>query len=448
MKALFAILRSRGRTRQTDLRIGTGDRPFTTPKPPTMLDAGGGRNMEAHGKTGVAVLPFTDLTPHPDHPYLADGFGRDLAQVLSLNPSFFAEVIEVPHAEWAVEGTTVRVDHNLIVEGALARANRRLNVDMRVIECSSGNILWSDRFSTPLEQAAMLQDDIAEAIAGAVTATPYFLRSAERPAGTSCAAAWALRQAARALLHDGPNFACLAGAVRLFAHASRLDPLYADAKIGLAETLCLRTLLLCAPDAADDSARRDRAHEAAEVLSPSHAELPFIRGLKELDGGQPGRAVLALERSVRITSIMIPARIFLSIAEARSGRLRAARSDAAVAFRRAGRPGWTALADYARAEAALARGANHEAEAAISDALEAAGRPAAAPPPILLLRSLFLAGRGDRKAARELVADHWPVDLPPPDADTVKAWLDALPGRVGDAKSWLDDVIGPLSRGN
>lgn len=447
MKHLLAFLRPRGSSPGRELRIGTGDLTAAARRSRTMLDTGT-RRTEALGKTGIVLLPFTDLTPDPDHPYLADGFTRDLAQMLSLNPSFFADVIEVPHSEWSVEGAAIRIEPNLMIEGALARVDWRLNVDVQVVECSSGDILWSDRFSTPLDQVAMLQDDIAEAIAGAVISTPYFLQSSERPAGTACAAAWALRQAARGLLHEGPDCIGLAGAVRLFALASRLDPLYADAKIGLAETLGLQLLLLSSPDVPGDRARRDRVHDAAEVLSPSHAELPFVRGLNELDAGRPERAILALERSVRVNAIMIPARIFLSLAEARSGRVRAARSDAAIAFKRAGRPGWTALADYARAEAALARGAAQDAETAISEAVAASGGPSAALPPVLLLHSLLLAGRGRQDAARALLADHWPKDLPPPDAATVEPWLDALPGQISHRKAWLEDVIGRLSRGN
>ncbi|MFP4005051.1 MAG: hypothetical protein ACLFV8_14850, partial [Alphaproteobacteria bacterium] len=122
--------------------------------------------------------------------------------------------------------------------------------------------------------------------------------------------------------------------------------------------------------------------------------------------------------------------------------------DAAFAFKRAGRPGWTALADYARAEAALARGADHDAEAAIEEAFEATGGRSGVPLPVLLMRSLFLAGHGKRDAASAVLTDYWPQDLPPPGRREVKAWLDSLPGKIGHGERWLDEVIGPLSRGN
>jgi TolB-like protein len=448
VKSLFAFLRPHSGS--TELQIGAAAqrRAGRTGRPRTLFTDRPGGGTDAHGKTGIAILPFTDLAPDPDHPYLADGFRRDLAQILSLNPSFAAEAVDVPHTETAVEGAAISLDQNLLAEGAIARIGRRLNVDIQIVECSSGEVLWSDRFSAPLEQVAALQDDIAEAVAGAVSATPWFLLSGLEPAGTSCAAAWALRQAARGLLHDGPNPHCLESAVRLFALSCRMDPLYADAKIGLAETLCLRPLLLAAPDPAADRARRDAVEDAARILSPSHAELPFIRGLKDLDTGRPDTAALELERSVRVPAIMIPARIFLSIAEARSGRARAARQDAARAFRHSGRPGWTALADYARAEAALARGAADDARSAVLAAITAAGGPGAAPAPVLLLHSLLLAGQNDRDGARTLLAEHWPADLPLPAAGAVETWVEALPGKAVPGKRWLDEIFGPFSRGN
>lgn len=444
------LSRLRSQAAETELRIGS-----RKPRPPgrpvrirTVFDTGTAAHVEMREKAGVAILPFTDLAPWADFPYVADGFARDLAQLISLNPSFFAEVLDVPHAESSVEGAAVAVEQDLLLEGALARVDRRMNVETRVIECSSGDILWSDRFWAPLERVALLQDDIAEAVTGAVASTPYFLRAVSRPAGTSCAAAWALRQAARTLLHQGPDAAGLDGAVRLFSHSSRLDPLYADAKIGLAEALSLRPLLMMAPDGDADRARRDAVLDAAEILSPSHVELPFIRGLKELDSGRPANAALALARSVRVAAITIPARIFLSIAEARSGQARAARNDAVLAIRRAGRPGWTALADYARAEAALARGAVQEAEAAVEAAIKAVGGPAQAPPLVLLMRSLLLAQQGHLDSARLLLVEHWPCGLAMPVAATVRPWLDALPGGVSRTADWLEQVIGRVSREN
>lgn len=443
MKRLLAFLRPR--PRQDDLRIGakTPHAPKPSLRVRTMLEAGT-PPARPSDKTGIAVLPFTDLTPHPDHPYLADGFGRDVAQVISLNPSFFAEMVELPHTESAVEGTAVLVEHNLLLEGAIARKDRSLNISIRVIECTSGDILWSDRFSARFEGVADLQETIAEAVTGTVRSTPYFLHVETLPSGTSCAAAWALRQGARSLLHVGPESSCLDGAVRLLSHACRLDPLYADAKIGLAETLSLRPLLLVASDAGADRTRRDAILNAAEVLAPSHTELPFIRGLKELDADNPAKAALALERSTRVAAIMIPARIFLSIAEARSGRARAARSDAAIAFKRAGRPGWTALADYARAEAALARGTAGEAEAALEAGIAAAGGAGKAPLLVLTLYSLLLYERGERASAREILRDHWPNGLPPR-RDHIAPWLSALPGKIRTGQSWLQQIIRDLS---
>lgn len=415
-----------------DISIGAGCGSAPTLRKRTYFDTRTARQVDMAARAGIAILPFTDLAPQSDHPYLADGFARDLAQILSLNPSFAAECVTDVHNETATRGAPVKIVQPLLLEGALRRNGRRLIAMMRMVETASGDILWADRFASELDRIAAMQDEIAEAIAGAISSTPYFLAPDLTPVGTHSTAAWALRRAARFVLDVGPDPASLDGAVRLFTHSAALDPGYANAKVGLAETLTLRLLLLSSPAPGEDRIRCAAVTESCRNIAPRHAELNFVRGMMELDSGNSPDAVRLLKRAARITGIAVPARIFLGIARARSGRAQLAREDAALAIRRAGRPGWAALADYAKAEALLARGDWGDAEAA----LDTAAQVAEAPPVIHLLYSLVLAERGAWELSRKYLAA-LPPDMTRPGRDALERWISALPAAFSQDRSWL-----------
>lgn len=101
----------------------------------------------------------------------------------------------------------------------------------------------------------------------------------------------------------------LADAERFFREAIDLDPAFALAYVGLADTLTLQTENSGAPGKATLS-KAERAVSEALELDPNLAEAWASFGLISMDRLQPDRAETMLRRSIELDPNYAPARLW------------------------------------------------------------------------------------------------------------------------------------------
>jgi serine/threonine-protein kinase len=129
----------------------------------------------ADDRASVAVLPFADMSPARDHEYFSDGLAEEVINVLAQIPAL--RVI-ARTSSFAFKGRNADVREvartlgvSQVLEGSVRRAGDRIRVTAQLITARDGSHLWSERYDRDLADVFAVQDEIAAAIARALTAT-------------------------------------------------------------------------------------------------------------------------------------------------------------------------------------------------------------------------------------------------------------------------------------
>ncbi len=186
----------------------------------------------------IAVLPFTDMSPEQDQGYFSDGISEELLNVLvkvkglkvaSRTSSFTYKGSNQSLAEIASE---LKVDH--VLEGSVRKADNRIRITAQLIDASTDRHLWSESFDRELVDIFTIQDEIANAIVGALRTELGILEASpviEVKADTDNLDAYELYLKARSLFLAREQ---LEVSISLFEQAVAIDPGFARAWEGLA----------------------------------------------------------------------------------------------------------------------------------------------------------------------------------------------------------------------
>ena len=134
--------------------------PATAPQAPLPLP----------DKPSIAVLPFQNMSGDPEQEYFADGMVEDIITALSRFKSLF---VIARNSSFTYKGKAVDVRAGgrelgvrYVLEGSVRRAANRIRVTAQLIDSSSGNHVWADKYDGPIENLFELQDQITEAVVG------------------------------------------------------------------------------------------------------------------------------------------------------------------------------------------------------------------------------------------------------------------------------------------
>jgi len=123
----------------------------------------------------VAVLPFVNMSDDKENEYFSDGISEELLNVLvrvkglrvpSRTSSFTFKDSKLKLAEI---GRELQVDH--ILEGSVRKSGERIRVTAQLIEVNTDTHLWSETYTRQLDDIFAVQDEIAQAIVGALKIT-------------------------------------------------------------------------------------------------------------------------------------------------------------------------------------------------------------------------------------------------------------------------------------
>lgn len=274
--------------------------------------------------TSVAVLPFADLSPAADRAYLGAGLTEELRSALSrlsgLRVAGRSSSLLFVGDEVDARAAGRRLGVAAVVEGSVRVEGDRLRVTAQLTDTRTGYQRWSGQFDRRVSDVLAVQGELARTVARSLGAT---LGGAAPPLATP-----------RGTRHPQAHDLYLRGrfawnsrtsegmrqALRAFEGAIALDPSYANAYAGLADTWQLL------PDYDGENARGAlaRAKTAAlraialdSSLAEAHTSLGALRDDYDRD-----RA--AAERSYRQAILLNPqyptARHWLALHLADEGR--------------------------------------------------------------------------------------------------------------------------------
>jgi len=120
----------------------------------------------------IAVLPFANASNDPEEEYFSDGVTEEIINVLSRVPglqvagrtSSFTFKGQTRDPQWI--GGQLQVGH--ILEGSLKTSASQLHITARLVNAGDGSAIWSEKYDRDLEDIFDVQEEIAQAILGAV----------------------------------------------------------------------------------------------------------------------------------------------------------------------------------------------------------------------------------------------------------------------------------------
>src|SRR5579863_4613429 len=187
-------------------------------------------------RVGICVLPFANMSGDQEQEYFSDGITEDIITdlskvsglaVVSRNSAF---TYKGKHVDVTKVARELKVGH--VLEGSVRKSGGRVRITAQLVDGSSNDHLWAERYDRDLNDIFTLQDEISEAI---VKALKLKLLPEEKKAieqrGTDNVEAYNLYLMARQSYVTGHEAdARRADAIiRLCSRATQIDPRYSRA---------------------------------------------------------------------------------------------------------------------------------------------------------------------------------------------------------------------------
>jgi adenylate cyclase len=121
-------------------------------------------------RPSIAVLPFATTTAEDE--YLGDGISDDVITALCKKRWLF---VIARNSAFSFKGRPVEIGQiarqlgvAYLLTGSLRRSGERVRISVQLVEGETGTSLWAERYDRDLVDILALQDEIAEAVAGAI----------------------------------------------------------------------------------------------------------------------------------------------------------------------------------------------------------------------------------------------------------------------------------------
>jgi TolB-like protein len=323
----------------------------------------------------IAALPFVNLSGDIEQEYFTDGVVEDIITALSRIRWLF---VIARNSSFTYKGRAVDVKQvgrelgvRYVLEGSVRKAAHKVRITGQLIDASTGGHLWAERFESALDDIFELQDQVTEAVVGAIApqleraeidrakrkptesldAYDYYLRGmAHLHLGSRESIGAALGQFNHALMRD-PNFASayamaawcyfwrkvngwLTDRPGEIAEGARLARRAVD--LGRDDAVALtrggHALAILTGDVAGGIALLDRAL----LLNPNLASAWFLAGFLRTWNGEPDGAIAHFAHAMRLSPLdpeLYRMQAGLAAAHLFAGRFDAASSWAEKAFR-------------------------------------------------------------------------------------------------------------------
>lgn len=255
-------------------------------------------------KPSIAVLSFENHTGDPSQEYFSDGISEDIITALS---KIHWLLVIARNSTFTYKGSTAepaRVAQELgvryVLEGSLRRSADKLRVTAQLVDGSTGNTVWAERYDRQLDDIFAVQDEITETIAGRIDSE---IRASEmnlaRRMHPTSLDAWEIYQKGmwhvyKRTVEDNKK------ARNLFQDAIEQDTGFALAYAGLAETYYVDLRHKFGGDRTDLLKKGISAGERATSLDDMEGITHYSLGRMLMIAGEGGRAISELERAVAL----------------------------------------------------------------------------------------------------------------------------------------------------
>lgn len=186
----------------------------------------------------LGVLPFANISPDPNDAYFADGLTEEIIQKLSqikdLKVIARTSVMKYKGNESkSIADIGRELGAGILIEGSVRKSGNRIRVTVQVINAKNEEHLWSSSYDNNLDDIFAVQGEIAAKVSESLPAHVLRSKTSLRVSpDTENVTAYTYYLKAEHLLNEGRDES-LREAFDLFTSATKLDPFFARAYVGL-----------------------------------------------------------------------------------------------------------------------------------------------------------------------------------------------------------------------
>ena len=115
-------------------------------------------------KPSIAVLPFVNISDDKSQEYFSDGLTEEIITALSKTPKLF---VIARNSSFVYKGKAVDVKHvgrelgvKYVMEGSVRRSGNQLRITAQLIDTTTGNHVWAERYDRGMKEIFAIQDEI------------------------------------------------------------------------------------------------------------------------------------------------------------------------------------------------------------------------------------------------------------------------------------------------
>jgi TolB-like protein/class 3 adenylate cyclase/Tfp pilus assembly protein PilF len=187
----------------------------------------------------IAVLPFVNMSSDPEQDFFCEGISEEIINTIVQLPDLKVAgrtssfCFKGKNEDLRSVGSTLGVSK--ILEGSVRKSGNSVRVTAQLIEAATGFHLWSKKYDRELDDIFKIQDEISAEIANQLKITLADAQPKLKPREqTKNIDAYQLYNKGRSLFYQ--RGMSLFQAVKCFREAIELDPDYALAYSGIADT--------------------------------------------------------------------------------------------------------------------------------------------------------------------------------------------------------------------
>jgi len=115
-------------------------------------------------KPSIAVLPFVNMSEDKSQEYFSDGLTEEIITALSKTPKLF---VIARNSSFVYKDKPVNVQQvsrelgvKYVLEGSVRRSGNQLRITAQLIDATTGNHLWAERYDREMKDIFAIQDEI------------------------------------------------------------------------------------------------------------------------------------------------------------------------------------------------------------------------------------------------------------------------------------------------
>jgi TolB-like protein/class 3 adenylate cyclase len=158
---------------------------YTPPTPKMEVASKEKMTYPLPNKPSIAVLPFVNMSEDKSQEYFGDGLTEEIITALSKTPALF---VIARNSSFVCKGKPVNVQQvsrklgvRYVLEGSVRRSESQVQITAQLIDATTGNHLWAERYDGKMKDIFALQDKITLEILKALNVKLTFGEGHEGP---------------------------------------------------------------------------------------------------------------------------------------------------------------------------------------------------------------------------------------------------------------------------